>query len=553
MAPRTSRPPATGYRQALYDQLLLFPERAEYLEQRRFHGYRVRLDHWRELATEFRSAFEAVYERQSASVLLIYGPQGTGKTLFTRKLEEDFKRGGEPDRDNLWHVLAGGDPLDRALLGRATQTTVLRRIEARSGWLDAERRFAREDTHEMRLFLVDDVHKDAFLREWAELSQGDYLRLKADGKDAPVLESVAQKLVEDCRGDFKRAIFVLLSNDEALLDRLHVALDRSHRGLARKLVLPLPPPEIKEEIVRTNTNRLNQRTYWYCLDQGGPDEKRGAYQVLTGDGGFIDSFQAIDRALRAQAKRPGRPANKNLLTLVTLGSEPDQIAAFLADYELEADERELEPHLGVWLFRQSWASAFTPGAPPDYPRRASLVESEFSLRWVTLDMLATHHLCTAPADDDVAARITAVLRALPSVGDKAAAKAQARGDITEANRGLDALPSSASVANFDASFRAAAAQARARDYEPVIARRFGVDLSHGLRARPSVRPDLILGEYEPCEVTRATSDAPKAIEVAIRRSCHVIEITAHVTPDLRGLADYLRGKVDVYADLLESV
>ncbi|MCA9636079.1 MAG: hypothetical protein KC420_08620, partial [Myxococcales bacterium] len=146
MASRTSRPTATGYRQALYDQLLLFPERAEYLEQQRFDGYRVRLDHWRALASEFRRAFETVYERQSASVLLVYGAQGTGKTLFTRKLEDDFKLGGEPDPDNLWHVLAGGDPLDHALLDRATHTTVLRRIDARSGWLAEERTFARGDT-----------------------------------------------------------------------------------------------------------------------------------------------------------------------------------------------------------------------------------------------------------------------------------------------------------------------------------------------------------------------------------------------------------------------
>jgi hypothetical protein len=28
----------------------------------------------------------------------------------------------------------------------------------------------------------------------------------------------------------------------------------------------MPRPELKEEIVRTNTNRLNRVSWWYCLD-----------------------------------------------------------------------------------------------------------------------------------------------------------------------------------------------------------------------------------------------------------------------------------------------
>lgn len=543
---------SAGYRQALYDQLLLFPERAEFLEQKRFDGYRIRLDHWRALAVEFRRAFEAVYERQSASVLLVYGAQGTGKTLFTRKLEDDFEGPPTPDVENLWHVLAGGPSPSLEVLTKATDTTVLRRVEPRAGWLDAERSFARGDSHEMRIFLVDDAHKDVFLREWAEHSQGDYLRLKADGKDAPVIESVAQKLVEDCRGDFKRSLFVLLSNDDDLLGRLHVALERSHRGLSRRLELPLPAASLKEEIVRTNTNRLNQRSYWYCLDQGGPEEKRGAYGVLTGDGGFIDSFQAIDRALRAQKKRTGRPANKNLITLVTLGSEPAQIEAFLGEHELEPDEREVHGHLGVWLFRQSWASAFTAGADGDYPRRASLVESEFSLRWVGLDMLAAWRLCTAADEDEAAAKLVDVIRTLPSVGDKSTVKARYRQEIFDAGAALAAAHETDALREFAERFRQMG-QGRSRDYEPAIARRLDRPLSHGLRVHGGVRPDAILEEYEPCAVTRATSDDLKAIEIAIRRGCHVVELTAHLSPDLRGLEAYLRGKVAVYAELLESV
>ena len=122
--------------------MLLFPERAEYLNQDQYENYRIRLDHWRDLSSEFRRAFQAVYERKSASVLLVHGEQGTGKTLFTRKLEEGFEaaRKGIPiaDPHNLWHVLSGGDPVDSSLVREVTPRTVVRRVAPESEWLRKE-------------------------------------------------------------------------------------------------------------------------------------------------------------------------------------------------------------------------------------------------------------------------------------------------------------------------------------------------------------------------------------------------------------------------------
>jgi SpoVK/Ycf46/Vps4 family AAA+-type ATPase len=295
----------------LYSQLLLFPERAEYLNHANYSAYRMQLDHWRDLSSIFRRAFQAVYERQSASVLLVHGDQGTGKTAFSRKLAADFELSGKgvrsPDRDNLWHVLTGGDPLDLQTIQEATRTTDVTVITPKAGWLAETSTAARAGKQKMRVFVIDDFHKDAFLSEWAGLTRPEYLQLKAAARPA-LLESVAQRIVEDCRGDFARSLFVLLSADDTIIDELKVHLDRSHRGLAQTLQLPLPEKEAKEQIVRTNINRLNQRSYWYCLDQGGPEEKRQAYEMLSGDGGFIDSFRAIDRALSSGDgdKRAGR-------------------------------------------------------------------------------------------------------------------------------------------------------------------------------------------------------------------------------------------------------
>jgi len=277
----------------MYTQLVLFPERAEYLGEGRFESYEVSLEHWAGLAASFRSAFEVVYERSSARVLLVHGAQGNGKSLFVRTLDEDFDKlhkGGLRDRENLWYHLAGGAKHDVTLGERAVAATTIRRVEATAGWLAKERQFATDSQHAMRVFLFDDAQKDAFVREWAGLTQGEYASLKAQGRRDVAIESVAERIVEDCRGDFKKSLFVLLSNDAAYLDELKNGLDRSHVGLAERVELPLPDPSVKEQIVRTNTNKLNQRSYWFCLDQGGPEEKVDAYNTLMGERGFIDSF-----------------------------------------------------------------------------------------------------------------------------------------------------------------------------------------------------------------------------------------------------------------------
>lgn len=541
----------------MYEHLLLFPERAEYLAELRFNAYRVSLEHWKALAGTFREAFETVYERRSARVLLVHGGQGHGKSLFVQTLEKDFissANSATRDPNNLWHALAGGSSAGVETVVRATETTVLRRVSPRAKWLADERVFATNDTHAMRIFLFDDAQKDPFVREWADLTQGDYARLKAEGHRSIALESVAERIVEDCRGDFRRAIFVLLSNDPVYLDELKAQIDRSHQGLALRVELPLPAPAVKEEIVRTNTNLLNPRSYWFCLDQGGPDEKRDAFTTLQGDRGFLDSFQAISRALAAQhrAARPGRPANKNLLTLVTLGTSSDEVASFLEDHEMEADEQITGAHLGVWMFRNRWASALNLEPGGDHSRRASLVESEFSLRWVAFDMVATQVLCEAPDDDALAAKFIVILRSASSIGASKEVKGRHKAAVDEINDALQVLAADPRVSAFAERFKSLGQQ-RSRVYEPAIAKRLGRPLSTGLRAWTSLKPDVILEEYEPCAVTSAATSDAKALELAIKRGCHVIEMTAHLLADMRGLDAYLGDKVRVYADLLESV
>lgn len=188
-------------------------------------------------------------EPRASAILLVHGRQGTGKTLFSRRLAEDFEKARkgavEPDAKNLWHTLVGEDRPTRETIEKATTGSVLRRVESASRWLDTQREFAKNDTHRVRVFVIDDAHKDVFIREWAGLSQAEYLGFKERKAEAVALGSVAERLVEDCRGDFQRTIFLLLSANAALMEELKRHIDQSHVGLATVLELPLPAPEMK--------------------------------------------------------------------------------------------------------------------------------------------------------------------------------------------------------------------------------------------------------------------------------------------------------------------
>jgi len=104
------------------------------------------------------------------------------------------------DGNTCTFLSGGGESIDVSKVAQTTPHTSLRLVEPASGWLAREGAFAADDKHGMRVFVIDDFHKDVFQRELAQLSQGEYLRLKADGKAQVAIESIAQQLVEEVRG-----------------------------------------------------------------------------------------------------------------------------------------------------------------------------------------------------------------------------------------------------------------------------------------------------------------------------------------------------------------
>lgn len=540
----------------LYEQLLLFPERAENLGQ--FETYDVDLEHWKSLSSVFRATFRNVYERHASAVLLVHGSQGTGKTLFSRRLEKDFEKAAgpngvlDPDKKNLWHTLVGEDLPTRATIEKATLGSVVRRVDARSGWLEELRAFAKANTQRVRIFVIDDVHKDVFMREWAGLSQAEYLGFKERKAEGVALESVGEKLVEDCRGDFVRSIFLLLSNDAARMQALNGQMDRSHRGLGTVLELPLPDAQTKEQIIRKNTNRLNRMSYWYCLDAAGKDQRKHAFEVLTkASTGFIDCFQAIDQALRSEERRSGRPANRNLITLIALGTPPSGAKGFLADEEIDHVAHYDGKHLGIWWMREKWASVLCRGENPEKFRRACMLESEFALRLVALDMKSTYLLCQPAAPRDIGERLLELIRFTPSIAKPTDVKKH--GDTAAAIDSEIIATSADGLTDFDNDF-STLGQRRSTLYEPALARRL-VRYGRGFGVFPAVKPDAIESEYVPCALTSAKSDKvpDDAIKEAIRRECHALEFTSHLRDDMKGLKGYFLDKIERYAILLESV
>src|SRR5262245_61974584 len=138
-------PRLTTARQGMADDAhylrIRFPNRAENLPE--FGGYKVFLDLWNPLATELRACYEDLVVRNDTKCLAVFGPQGSGKTMFARKLADDFKeakadanRGPvQPDKNNLWHKMTGGSRLAEKLVSIATINTELLLIEDNADWV----------------------------------------------------------------------------------------------------------------------------------------------------------------------------------------------------------------------------------------------------------------------------------------------------------------------------------------------------------------------------------------------------------------------------------
>lgn len=515
-----------------------FPDRAEALED--FEGYRVFLDPWNPIADALRPQWEAAALRGSSHICAIHGPQGAGKTLLTRKLASDFEttkrdsHGLEPDSNNFWHRVSGGSSLDAATIRDATAMTDFFTIPNHKTWQGEVASFVAGQRANARVLLADNAERTYFRQGLVEMTDMEYLT--AEGQ--PGLNRLAaQRLVDQLRTSMRGTLLVLLSNSAEFLTGLQDEVEQQHAGLMSVTNLELPGPRDKETVIRVNTNRLNQASYWAAIDQGTIADREALKSALGGDTTFPDSFRAVDSASR---NRTGRPALRNVISLLVLTDTEDasvDLAGIGAVKRTEVDEAWLR----VQIFEEGWA----PREIGD--REAGLLESEWTLRIAVLARPFVRALLAGRADSIQRAQVAALLEELKTFQGPGT-KASSRANYTERLRRHVA---EWTASDYDLASFWSAGQSRSTQYEPAL-----VQVLPGYNTSASgflsYRPDFVVNDFTPCAVSDAPDDTNDAIRAAIRRSAHVFEFTAIAAGDPGLVKSYLASKLPNYVRVTQE-
>ena len=527
-------------------QGILFPDRAESIGD--FEGYKVFLDPWDPLAALLQRFYEGLALRRETRILAVHGPQGSGKTLFARKLMDDLnatRRSPRPialDRNNLWHRIAGGHGMSAELVERSADKAELLVIEDDPAWVATASEFVRNRTDKHTVIIADNAERGYFRQGLVTMTDVEFAQLASNEE---ITRLAAQKLVGLCRNELRGALVVLLSNDDLFLLALDEAVEGQHAGMLSVTELPLPGGREKETVVRVNINRLNRLSYWYCLDKAGPQEKLAVKRAVEGASTYPDSFAAVDTALRtASPARVGRPAKQNTITLVCLTPEAS-VEAFDASDFAEVERVELSHDWArIYLFNRRWCPA-TIG-----PREASLLESEWQLRIALLadPFVAALSLVGGNDNQAYAERCGALLEIVKRIHGPGTLAATREATEMDFHQVIDAWPRTDEV---DLEAFWAQGQTRAGGYEAALAR---VLAGYNTTASGflTYRPDYVVTDFKPCSILEAASDDQAAINAAIRRDAHVLEFTAQRALSAATVRTYLEGKLPNYVRVTQE-
>ena len=524
-------------------QGLLFPARAEDLRQQLFKSYRVFLEYWDSLSEKLRFRYEELAVSRRTTAVVIYGAQGTGKTLLADKLKQGLERARSDesspgDATNLWHRLTGGSRLDPALIREATKLTHLIHIEDDPKWVETcEKWFEGRTSNEHCIIVADNAERGYFLQGLLNLDDAAFLQL---GRTDEAYRVAAERFVALARTKIRPAMFLFLTNSEEFALNFSARVNAQHVDLVHLEALPLPSDRDKETAVRVNTNLLNRVTYWFCLDRAGPDGKQNVLRAIRGNETFPGSFSAVNSAL-ANADRVGRPANKCVLTLA-LFTDADALppTAFGTLGGTSDKHSWSSTHLRVEFFHERWATQLI-----SQDRQARLLESEWSLRVVTI----SNRLLASLLDASARPLFSTILQNLATIHG-VGTHAQTMADHWRSlGASVDATPSTwdaAAVAQFWAK-----GQVRSADYEGAL-RTIRPSYNRTDVGFLSYRPDLVVEPYRVCTVLNAISDSREAINEAIKRNAHVFEFTASKAYSSESALTYLKTKLPNYVAILEQ-
>ena len=208
-----------------------FPDRAEALSE--FSGYKIFLEPWEPLAVDLRTFYEGLALRRESRALAIHSPQGTGKTLFAQKLQEDFVRSRDgsldPDPHNLWHRITGGAELTPELIQRATALSDILLLENNTDWVNETANWLAARSDRRCVVIADNAERPYFRQGLVSMTDTEYVGL---ANDPQLTALAAQRFVEYCRSTLRGALFILLSNDDVFLLALDEAVEAQHQAHA---------------------------------------------------------------------------------------------------------------------------------------------------------------------------------------------------------------------------------------------------------------------------------------------------------------------------------
>jgi hypothetical protein len=522
-----------------------YPTRAEYLDEARFQSYKVELDFWDPLTAQLWDLFRRLAMRSDTGALLVHADQGAGKTLLAKRLESDIAatpRTGPlvGDPMNIWHRIAGGAKLDVERIREGSSGLKFKKVRSTIAWVeDLTTELNARAPDEPAIVVADNAERAYFLQ--GLLREPVEAGLSVDFSGPQALRIAAQEFVARCRDEWRGVVFLLLTNDSSFAHDFKAGCDLQHRDLVRTQSLPTPPPERLEAVVRVNTNRLNPYSYWACLDNAGPDEKREVQQALLAARSFADSFAAVDRAATTDPAKPrvGRPGAQNVLSLAVLFPFDDADGVDLSDFGEARD-----PFRSKWLRIQTHSRGWAQGLD-EHDR--GLLESEWEMRIVLLGAPFVAALLSATADPTAASAVTHMLDLL--------GKTYTLGTLPQTKldheASLSDVVSSWPEVDVDLTGFWSEGQGRSTTYEPVL-RSLVPRYDKAAPLFGTNRPDLVVRDYVPCAVTRAKSEKADSISNAIKRDAHMIEFTAQKAPSGKTLKTYLATKVPNYVRVTQE-
>jgi hypothetical protein len=535
---------------------ILFPDRAEDISQPNYTSYRVFLDFWQPLAVQLREFYEPVATRGISRMLLIHAPQGGGKTMFATKLANDFNitktsSSVVSTADNLWHRISGGtasgrSTLNPTLISNATKDTSLisvtndssipgLKIPENKDWITALAAKVSGQQNHRWIVIVDNAERGHFIQSLLDLSDADFM----DRRDHPqTAHTAAQRFVGQARVGLRGCLFIVLTNSLVFSDSLEVAMESQHKGMLARTNLPLPGASEKETVIRVNTNRLNNISYWYCLDRAGPNEKVAVYDALNGAETFPGAFAAVDAALRSSV-RGGRGAKKCVLSLVIFTKVVDQSAinALGRVWRSEVAHK----WLSITNFDAGWADRILPS------REAGLIESEWILRVIAIGEPFVKSLLSGNGSEEQSCND--LIEKLKKELGPGVHKATIEKNEAELEDIVDSWVNNSAV-DIDRSFWSLG-QRRSVVYEPILSRlqaRYNQTSAGFL----SYRPDLVISQFAPCSILSAASNGINDINSAIRRNAHTFEFTAIDDMTTAKIKGYLGMKLKNYAEVTQE-